>query len=64
MVSHAPELRPTLAEIAVFVDNSIVIGHNVNFDLSFLRKHGILEENPVHRYLRPGQCSASNFHPL
>ncbi len=45
MVSHAPELRPTLAEIAVFVDNSIVIGHNVNFDLSFLRKHGILEEN-------------------
>ena len=46
MVSHAPELRPTLAELAVFVDNSIVIGHNVNFDLSFLRKHGILEENP------------------
>jgi DNA polymerase-3 subunit epsilon/ATP-dependent DNA helicase DinG len=45
MVSHAPELRPTLAELAIFVDNSIVIGHNVNFDLSFLQKRGILEEN-------------------
>ncbi len=45
MVSHAPELRPTLAELAIFVDNSIVIGHNINFDLSFLQKRGILEEN-------------------
>ncbi len=45
MVSHAPDLRPTLAELAVFVDNSIVVGHNVNFDLSFLRKRGFLEEN-------------------
>lgn len=45
MVVHAPELRRIMAELAVFTDNAIVVGHNINFDLDFLRKNRILDEN-------------------
>lgn len=47
MVMHAPLLRTKLSELAVFVDQAPVVGHNIRFDLSFLQRHGILQDNPV-----------------
>lgn len=45
MVQDAPPIRAVLAELQDFVGDAPVLGHNVGFDLSFLRKYGILEDN-------------------
>ena len=45
MVVQAPSIRDVLANLAEFVGNAPVLGHNVRFDLSFLRKYGILRNN-------------------
>lgn len=36
MVSDAPQIETILPEFLNFIGNSIVIGHNVNFDINFL----------------------------
>lgn len=47
MVSHAPPVRAVIQELADFVGDSPILGHNVNFDLSFLKRTGILSLNDV-----------------
>jgi DNA polymerase-3 subunit epsilon/ATP-dependent DNA helicase DinG len=47
MVSKAPPVKAVINEFADFVGESPVLGHNVRFDLSFLRQHQILINNPV-----------------
>jgi len=38
MVSHAPRLEQVVAELLPLIDDRILIGHNVNFDLDFLQR--------------------------
>ncbi len=45
MVLQSPPIREVLAGLAEFVGNAPILGHNVRFDLSFLRKQGILRNN-------------------
>jgi ATP-dependent DNA helicase DinG len=45
MVAHAPPISSILAELADFVGQAPVIGHNINFDLSFLRRHHLFGDN-------------------
>lgn len=47
MVRNAPPLRAVIQELADFVGNDPVVGHNVRFDLSFLQKQNILRLNQV-----------------
>ncbi len=42
MVRNAPPIKAVIQELADFIGNSPVVGHNVQFDLGFLRKNGIL----------------------
>jgi ATP-dependent DNA helicase DinG len=45
MVMRAPTLAEVLPQLEQFVGRDPVLGHNVQFDLGFLQKHGILEFN-------------------
>lgn len=45
MVAHAPPISDVLTELADFVGDLPIIGHNVSFDLSFLRRHRIFGYN-------------------
>lgn len=45
MVSKAPHILDVLDEVAEFVGNDSVVGHNVGFDLSFLHRYKILTKN-------------------
>lgn len=47
MVAHAPPLRAVLGELVDFVGDSPILGHNVGFDLAFLRRNKILGYNEV-----------------
>jgi len=47
MVYNAPEVQEVIQEFADFVGNSPILGQNLQFDLSFLRRHRILEYNQV-----------------
>lgn len=45
MLTHQPRLAEIIPRLADFVGDSPVIGHNVQFDLSFLRARGVLKHN-------------------
>jgi DNA polymerase-3 subunit epsilon/ATP-dependent DNA helicase DinG len=45
MVAHAPQLRDVLADLAGFIGDAPVVGHNVGFDLAFLRRYKVLKFN-------------------
>ncbi len=47
MVAHAPPIRSVVAELARFVGDNPIVGHNIGFDLSFLRRYGLFELNDV-----------------
>lgn len=47
MVRGAPTIRTAIAELRDFVSDLPVLGHSVRFDLSFLRRYGILHLNEV-----------------
>lgn len=47
MVRNAPPLRAVIAELKSFVGDHPVLGHNVQFDLSFLQKQNLLTLNEV-----------------
>ncbi len=47
MVREAPSLRAVLAQLKEFIGDAPVLGHNVRFDLSFLRRNKILLLNEV-----------------
>jgi ATP-dependent DNA helicase DinG len=43
----APSLFSQLPHLARFVGDHLVIGHNVAFDVGFLRRHNVLQSNPT-----------------
>lgn len=45
MVANAPPIRDVLADLIDFVGNAPILGHNVSFDMSFLKRHGAFELN-------------------
>lgn len=45
MVQNATTLKAILPEFETFVGDSIVLGHNVRFDISFLQRAGVLQFN-------------------
>jgi ATP-dependent DNA helicase DinG len=47
MVRQAPRIQEVINELEAFVGDSIILGHNVRFDLGFLQKHRILQFNEV-----------------
>jgi DNA polymerase-3 subunit epsilon/ATP-dependent DNA helicase DinG len=47
MVAQAPPLSAVLADLADFVADIPIVGHNVQFDLSFLRRHRVFTFNDI-----------------
>ncbi|MBE0409400.1 MAG: DEAD/DEAH box helicase family protein [Anaerolineales bacterium] len=47
MVANAPPLKQVLSKLVEFVNHDPILGHNIKFDLSFLRKHQILKFNDM-----------------
>ncbi|MBQ6341972.1 MAG: DEAD/DEAH box helicase [Anaerolineaceae bacterium] len=45
MVSNAPHIMDVLDEVAEFVGDDTIVGHNIGFDLGFLRRYKILSKN-------------------
>jgi DNA polymerase-3 subunit epsilon/ATP-dependent DNA helicase DinG len=45
MVIQSPSIRDVLPDLTRFVGEAPILGHNVRFDLSFLRKQGVLKKN-------------------
>lgn len=45
MVRNAPPIKAVIHELADFVGDLPVLGHNIRFDLSFLQQHNILLQN-------------------
>jgi len=51
MVRNAPPIKAVLQELADFVGDLPIVGHNVRFDLGFLRHQGLFVSNqPVDTY--------------
>lgn len=44
-IPPVPSINEVLPAVRTFVGNATVVGHNVGFDLGFLRRHGILQNN-------------------
>jgi DNA polymerase-3 subunit epsilon/ATP-dependent DNA helicase DinG len=47
MLSTAPRFSGVLAELADFIGDAPVLGHNIGFDLGFLRRKGLFDQNPT-----------------
>ena len=45
MVRSAPHLRDIMHELTAFVGDAPILGHNVKFDIGFLRKAGLFQYN-------------------
>ncbi|MGD2156646.1 MAG: helicase C-terminal domain-containing protein [Anaerolineales bacterium] len=45
MVRDAPAIQDVLDELSDFIGNDPILGHNIKFDLSFLRRYRILSYN-------------------
>jgi len=45
MVRQAPHIRDILDELAAFIGNLPILGHNIQFDLSFFKKYKLFELN-------------------
>jgi len=45
MVRQAPKIRDILEELAIFIGDQPILGHNIQFDLSFFRKYGLFTLN-------------------
>ncbi|MCX6039135.1 MAG: exonuclease domain-containing protein [Chloroflexi bacterium] len=45
MVRQAPHIRDALEELAAFIGNAPILGHNIQFDLSFFKKFKLFELN-------------------
>jgi len=41
MVRQAPRIREVLDDLAAFIGDAPILGHNIQFDLSFLKKYGL-----------------------
>ncbi len=47
MVLQAPPIKAVLRDLADFVGDAPILGHNISFDLSFLRRQGIFRDNEM-----------------
>lgn len=47
MVAKAPTLRKALPDLDAFVGDSIIVGHNIKFDLKFLRKQKLFKDHDL-----------------
>jgi DNA polymerase-3 subunit epsilon/ATP-dependent DNA helicase DinG len=47
MVIHAPAIQTLLPDLARFAGDAPILGHNVRFDLAFMRRQNILRRNDV-----------------
>ena len=47
MVRQAPRIHDVLNELTAFIGDSPILGHNIQFDLSFFHKHQLFELNPT-----------------
>ena len=45
MVKNAPPIDGVLHELESFIGNDPIVGHNVGFDLAFMRNHGVTDNN-------------------
>ncbi len=45
MVRQAPRIRDVLDDLVAFIGDSPILGHNIQFDLSFFRKYKLFELN-------------------
>jgi ATP-dependent DNA helicase DinG len=45
MVRQSPRIRDVLEQLAAFIGDSPILGHNIKFDLSFLQKYNLFELN-------------------
>lgn len=45
MVTGKPSIRQVLPELERFVGDAVIVGHNIKFDLSFLRKQRLFNDN-------------------
>jgi ATP-dependent DNA helicase DinG len=45
-LAGAPKIAEVLPTLSAFADNAPIVGHNVEFDLRFLRKQGLFLTNP------------------
>jgi ATP-dependent DNA helicase DinG len=45
MVRQAPRIRDVLEELAAFIGDAPILGHNIQFDLSFFKKYKLFELN-------------------
>ena len=45
MVRQAPRIRDVLNELAAFIGDSPILGHNIQFDLSFFKRYKLFELN-------------------
>lgn len=46
MLAGSPRLAEVAGDLEAFVADAPILGHNVGFDLSFLRRRGLFNENP------------------
>ncbi len=47
MVHQAPPIREVLEELANFVGDAVIVGHNIGFDLSFFKRFRLFNSNDV-----------------
>jgi DNA polymerase-3 subunit epsilon/ATP-dependent DNA helicase DinG len=47
MVRSAPRLEQVLQELAEFVGDAVIVGHNIRFDLSFFERYHLFPYSPV-----------------
>ena len=45
MVANAPHILDVLEEVSDFVGSDAIVGHNISFDLGFIRRYKILTKN-------------------
>jgi ATP-dependent DNA helicase DinG len=45
MVRQAPRIRDVLNDLAAFISDSPILGHNIQFDLSFFKKYNLFQLN-------------------
>jgi ATP-dependent DNA helicase DinG len=47
MVLQSPSIREVLHELADFIGDAVIVGHNIGFDLSFFKRFRLFQNNEV-----------------